>query len=199
MEHGTLDAGAGYPGVQHACHTPILVTVGSFSGSALARNPPRWVFDTQPGSIPCTMLFTCYSVPLQDFSSLGEHKSLPLLHLNTSSWQRHPLPHQGLMEHCGQYWGCQAGSSAPLSCKKPLWKEGIMSCSLAVGSSMSLCSQGPGSLDGDHPNPGDSWGPPSLPGLDETACPSLSRGLVHHLQDMGTDRVLVTWLAASTG
>lgn len=81
--------------------------------------------------------------------------------------------------------GGREGTQPPLSCKKPLWKEGIMSCSLAMGSSMTLCSQSPGSLDGDHPNPGDSWEPPSLPGLDEAVCPSLSRVQLHHLQDQG--------------
>lgn len=74
-----------------------------------------------------------------------------------------------------------------------------MSCSLAMGSSMTLCSQSPGSLDGDHPNPGDSWEPPSLPGLDEAACPSLSRVQLHHLQDQGYEPCPCHLLAASTG
>lgn len=166
MEQATLGAGAGYPGVQHACHNPHPCSSWVLQWICIGQNPPHRVFDPQPGSTPCARLLPCYSVSWRIFPA-GK-KSRPLLHPNTaSSWHRqHPLAHQGLSGHCRQCCGCQAGSSAPLCCRKPLWKEGIVSCSLAMGSNVSLCSGGAGSVDGDHPSPEAAENPhPCLAGM----------------------------------
>lgn len=45
-QHKALGVSAGFPGVQHACHSPVPVPVPvtSFTGSVMARAPLCWVF-----------------------------------------------------------------------------------------------------------------------------------------------------------
>lgn len=79
--HEALGASAGHLGVQHACHSPVPVPVGSFRGSALAGITPRWVFDPAGCFTAARLCSPCQAAPalpspMWDLPSLGEKSHL---------------------------------------------------------------------------------------------------------------------------